>query len=121
MLRTTNLFLLLLCCFSLTGCGKSNDAIAQEMVDAFTGLASAAESGDKDKIQAAVTKMTSVVKEHKDKKISASEKKRIDEKYMPQIKALSTRLQAALTKAVSSGKMTQQELLSIAQTMMSLK
>lgn len=121
MVRTTLTSIILLCGLALTGCGKSNDAIAQEMVDALTGLATAAESGDKDKINAAVTKLTEVVKEHKDKKLSASEKKRIDEKYLPQIQQISTRLQTALTKAVASGKMTQQEIMSIAQTMMQLK
>lgn len=43
------------------------------------------------------------------------------EKYMPQIEAAGKRLQNAMMKAVSSGKMTQQELMNIGQTMMDLK
>ena len=121
MLRLLSLLVLSLCALSLSGCGAGNDDIAKSLLKAINDFADAAESGDKDKIQAAMGKFTEMVKEHKDKKVSASEKKRMDEQYKPQFEAAGKRLQAALMKAMTSGKLTQQDMMGIAQNMMNLK
>lgn len=121
MVRVLGILVLSLCAISLSGCGSGNDDIAKSMVKAINELADAAESGDKDKMKAAMGKFTAIIKENKDTKISASEKKRIDEKYKPELDAAGKRLQAGLQKAMASGKLNQQDMMEIVQSMMSLK
>lgn len=121
MRRVFGLALLLVLSATLSGCGNSNDAIAEKMIKAMNEMADAAESGDKAKIQAATTKFAELVKENKDKKMSAEENKRMEEKYRPQMEAAAKRMQEAMKKAMESGKITPQDMMSIGQSMMNMK
>jgi hypothetical protein len=117
MVRQLSWMLVVACLVSLAGCGKSNDKIADEVIAVFDGLTAAVNSGDKAKVKAAVDKMTAVLNEHKSRKISASEKKRLE----PRMMEAGKRMQAAMVKAMTEGKITQQEMMEIANTMMSMK
>lgn len=120
MKRLTQLVAIFFCFVALTGCNKPGEAVCKEMIDAVNGLTTAIESGEKSKIQAAMSKLATLSKDERLKAISASDKKTLDEKYKAQFEAAGKRLQGALATAISSGKMTQQDFMAIGKSMMEM-
>lgn len=121
MLRFFGLAFLLALSTTLTGCGNSNDAMVKTMIHAMNELADAADSGDKAKIQAAATRFATLLKENKDKMLSAEESKRMVEQYRSQMEAAAKRLDISIKKAMESGKLSPQDMMSISQSMLKMK
>jgi len=121
MLRTVGMLLVLSGLLSLSGCGKSNDAITQELLSKVNSMSDALENGDKARFQESLNNLSTFInKELKNRKLSKTEKKELDEKYLPQIKEASTRLKNAMQKALASGKITPQDVMSLANTIKEL-
>ncbi|MBL8824716.1 MAG: hypothetical protein JNJ77_19170 [Planctomycetia bacterium] len=119
MQRAFGLAFLLVLCATLSGCGNSNDALAQDLIGAMNEMADAAESGNKTKIQTATTRFARLLKEYKN--LSAEESKRIQAKYQSHWQAASKRMEIELKKAIVSGKISPPDMMSISELMLNMK
>ncbi|MFT3880281.1 MAG: hypothetical protein QM703_11545 [Gemmatales bacterium] len=117
-LKFAVLFLALL----LAGCGGGNgEKLAKSSLDTMKELTDAFEKGDKNSIMAAAKKLQTILKEGKELKVSEGENKRINEKYQAQMQQQAQKMLAAMTKAVSSGKISQADMMEIGSIMQQLK
>lgn len=115
-------FAVLLLAISLAGCGNGGgEKLAKSTLDAMQELTNAFENGDKNSVMSAAKKLQSIVKEGKEIKVSSSENQRITEKYKGQMQEQAKKMIAAMTKAVSSGKISQADMMEIGTMMQQLK
>jgi hypothetical protein len=98
-------------------CGLDNakaDKILNEQIAEFENLIKAVENGDKAVAVASAQKIGKLEREIKTVKITKSKKAELEAKIATQTSQLSSRLQTATMKAVSSGKLTQADAMEIA-------
>jgi hypothetical protein len=101
--------ILLMACL-VAGCGGNGEAVAKNTLDAMKEMTAALDSGNKDQVMAVARKLQALMKEGKEMKVSKSENQRVTEKYKPLIMEETKKMTAAMMKAVTSGKLKQEDL-----------
>jgi hypothetical protein len=108
--------MLFLACL-VAGCGGNGEAVAKSTLDTMKEMTAALDSGNKDQVMAVAKKLQALVKEGKEMKVSKSENQRVTDKYKPLIMEETKKMTTAMMKAVTSGKLKQEDLKEISSIM----
>jgi hypothetical protein len=121
MQRVLSITLVGLLSLSFTGCGDSGEKIIQDMIAAMNETSDAIESGDMAKVRTSLAKLKETSKKAKEKKVSKSEDKRLEEKYKSQMEAAMTKMTGSIGKGLASGKLKPEDMKEIGESMSDLK
>jgi biopolymer transport protein ExbB/TolQ len=119
--RVLSITLVGLLSLSFTGCGDSGEKIIQDMIAAMNETSDAIESGDMAKVRTSLAKLKETSKKAKEKKVSKSEDKRLEEKYKSQMEAAMTKMTGSIGKGLASGKLKPEDMKEIGESMSDLK
>jgi hypothetical protein len=99
MMRSLILSLAVAVCLSLSGCSSSADSAMKETIAAMNDYADSVERGDSEEKQKEFEKkMKDIGEKYKDLKVTDAEKKRLEEKYKPEMEKVMKRMMAAMMK-----------------------
>lgn len=102
--------------FGTAGCNNNQakaEQLGQQLVDSLNSLSDALEKGDKATVKSLFAKMTELAKEAKAIKVTKSQDTAIEAKFKPQMEAAGKRMAESMMKAMTSGKLTQADIMEI--------
>ena len=93
----------------MTGCSDSPEGLVKKRIAAMNDLSDGFDQGDISKIRAAATHLKALRQKETDRKISADETKKLEEKYKTELDSAHTRMFKSMGDGAFSSKFTSEQ------------